>query len=94
MSLIGSVAKELSKIVIYSESKIDSIVWTKSNLIEQNGVLIWAESNEPETIHRNIGGYFNFCENDVETIQNFINKFGFVDLDAKFLKIFAPKILH
>lgn len=88
-NLIGAVARELGKMDIYKESKLDSMYWTKSNLVEQDGILIWSEVKDIEFFIRNCGGYFNFEEKDVDIIRHFINTFGYKDFDPSFLKIFC-----
>lgn len=84
--LVASIAISLSKMEIYDESKSDSIVWANSNLVEQNGILVWTEMRTAVTITRLKQEFFNFREQDITALQEFIRKHGFADFSEDFLK--------
>lgn len=94
IDLIASLAKELSRIEIYNHSDEDPIFWTDSNLILQNGVLVWSEMSGIYKIDRQKKSYFNFETSDIEVLQKFIEKYSFKSFNEDFLKILGKYLAH
>lgn len=83
--LVGSLAKLLSRPEVYRESGEDSIYWSDSEMILQDGVLVWTRSKNVLRVKRRGGEFFNFHSKDIEIIHRFIRKHGFRDFTEEFL---------
>lgn len=85
VSLIGSLARLLSRAETYKESTEDPIYWSSSDLVLQDGILVWTENKDILRARRKTKGFFNFHSKDVELIHRFIRKYGFKDFSEEFL---------